>query len=428
MSRRSLELIGIAAVIMGVVLLLKVAPVPVVGQAPTATAQAGAAAKAGPAPKTPWNEPDLQGLWTYDFEVPLQRPSRYANREFFTEEEQAKLDKERAVAIGREADESRRKRGSEQDVGGAYNAAIFTTHKHMGQRTSLIVDPPDGKIPPLTPEAQKRRAAIREFQLALLQATDVCKNNLQGCQGGKYGPPSPRRGETPPFYITVAGAGGPGGGGGAINRSDNPEDRSLGERCMAAVLPDFGGNTGFFLQIVQSPGTVSIFYDTGQGQGWQRIIPVTANPHLPSHVRQWWGNSRGRWEGNTLVVDVTNFSPKTYFQGSYENLHLVERWTRVDANTIEYAVTIEDPTTWAKPWTVKQEYNKQNDQANRIYKEPRCHEGNYGMVALLAGARAEERAFAQGKGPDPATMCTAGCGGFAAGFADTGEESNPLTQ
>jgi hypothetical protein len=197
---------------------------------------------------------------------------------------------------------------------------------------------------------------------------------------------------------------------------------------MAAVLPDFGGNTGFFLQIVQSPGTVSIFYDTGQGQGWQRIIPVTGNPHLPSHVRQWWGNSRGRWEGKTLVVDVTNFSPKTYFQGSYENLHLVERWTRLEGNTIEYAVTIEDGTTWTKPWTVKQEYNKQSDQANRLYKEPRCHEGNYGMVALLAGARAEERAFAQGRGPDPAKVCTAGCGGFALGFADTGEESNPLTR
>jgi hypothetical protein len=197
---------------------------------------------------------------------------------------------------------------------------------------------------------------------------------------------------------------------------------------MAAVLPDFGGNTGFFLQIVQSPGTVSIFYDTGQGQGWQRIIPVNGSPHLPSHVRQWWGDSRGRWEGNTLVVDVTNFSPKTDFQGSHENLHLMERWTRVDANTIEYAVTIEDATTWTRPWTVKQELGKQSDQANRIYKEPRCHEGNYGMAALLVGARAEERAFAEGRGHDPATQCTAGCGGFALGFADTGEESNPLTR
>jgi hypothetical protein len=412
MSRRFAALIGVAVVIVGVIALLKLAP--------------GQASKE--ATITPWGEPDLQGIWTSDGETPLQRPARYANREFFTDDERAELDKLRATAIGREADESRRKRGSEQDVGGAYNAAIFTTHKPMGRRTSLIVDPPDGRMPPLTPEAQKKRAAIHDFQLALVQATDLCKNKLPGCEGGKYGPPSPRRAETPPYYLTVGAAGGLGAGGGVINRADGPEDRGLGERCMAAGLPDFGGNTGFFLQIVQSPASVSMFYDTGQGQGWQRIIPVTSNPHLPKDVRQWWGDSRGRWEGRTLVVDVTNFSPKSYFQGSQENLHLVERWTRLDANTIEYAVTIEDPTTWTRSWTVKQGYNKQSDQANRIYKEPRCHEGNYGLPALLVGARTEERAFAEKRGPDPATQCTAGCGGFALGFADTGEDSNPLAR
>ena len=417
MRTRLVIVIGVAFLIAAVALFVTLGR-------PSATGAANG--QTGPAPETSWGEPDLQGIWSYDFEVPLQRPARFGNREFFTEEEQATLDKERERILNQ--DDRRYERGSEQDVGGAYNAAIFTTHKPTGRRTSLIVDPPDGKIPPLTPEAQKKRAEIREFQLALLQPTDVCKNNLQGCAGGKYGPVSPRRTETPPHYLTVVGAGGPGGGGGVINRSDNPEDRSLGERCMAAVLPDFGGNTGFYLQIIQSPGTVSIFYDTGQGQGWQRVIPVTDNPHLPPNVRQWWGNSRGRWEGKTLVVDVTNFSPKTFFQGSYENLHLVERWTRLDANTIEYAVTIDDPTTWTRPWTVKQEYNRQNDSANRLYKEPRCHEGNYGMAALLVGARAEERAFAQGRGPNPATMCTAGCGGFNAGFGDTGDESNPLTR
>ena len=185
------------------------------------------------------------------------------------------------------------------------SAAPTTRCLHTGQRTSLIVDPPNGRIPPLTPEAQQRRDAIREFQLALLQATDTCKNDLLNCVGGQYGPPSPRRAETPPHYLTSA-----------VNRADGPEDRSLGERCMSASLPDFGGATGFFLQIVQSPGVVSVFYDTGQGQGWQRVIPVTTSPHLPLGVRQWWGDSRGRWEGKTLVVDVTDFSPKTDFQGS----------------------------------------------------------------------------------------------------------------
>jgi hypothetical protein len=414
MTRRSLVSIGVVVVILA---LLALVALPRLRPGGPSTGLA-----------TPWGEPDLQGIWTADGEIPLQRPAKYANREFFTDQERAELDKQRATAIGREAEESRRNRGSEQDVGGAYNAAIFTTHKPMGRRTSLIVDPPDGRLPALTPEAQKRRAAMHDYQVALMQATDVCKNKLPGCEGGTYGPPSPKRAETPPFYVTVAAAGGGGGGGGAINRADNPEDRGLGERCMAAGLPDFGGNTGFFLQIVQSPESVSIFYDTGQGQGWQRVIPVTSNPHLPSHVRQWWGDSRGHWEGQTLVVDVTNFSPKSYFQGAQENLHLVERWTRIDANTIGYEVRIDDPTTWTRAWTVKQEYSKQSDQANRIYKEPRCHEGNYGLPSLLAGAREQERDFAAGKGPDPAKECTAGCGGFALGFADTGEDSNPLAR
>lgn len=410
MRRRLLGVVGVAAVVAAAAMFMK----------PATT---------GPALGTPWGDPDLQGLWTYEEEIPLQRPASFGNREFLTEEEQKAIDKERAEILGRTAEGVRRyERGTEQDVGGAYNAAIFTTHRPVGRRTSLIVDPPDGQIPPFTPEALRKRAELREFQLALLQATDTCRNNLPGCAGGKYGPPSPLRNAVPPHYITVVGAGGPGGGGGAINRSFGPEDRNLGERCMAAVLPDFGGNTGFLLQIVQSPGSVAIFYDTAQGQGWQRVIPVSGNPHVPQQVRQWWGNSRGRWEGDTLVVDVTNFTPKTYFQGSYENLHLTERWRRLDPNTIEYTVTMEDPTVWTRPWTVKQEYRKQSDAENRVYKEPRCHEGNYGMTALLSGSRAEERAFAEKRGPDPATKCTAGCGGFAAGFDDSGEESNPLTR
>jgi hypothetical protein len=166
---------------------------------------------------------------------------------------------------------------------------------------------------------------------------------------------------------------------------------------------------------------VSIFYDTGQGQGWQRVIPITDRPHLRSHVRQWWGDSRGRWDGDTLVVDVTNFTPKTDYQGSRENLHLIERWTRLDANTLEYVATIEDPTTWTKPWTITLEMGRQHEQANRIYYEPRCHEGNAGMVGLLAGARAEEKAFAEGRSPHPATRCRVVCG-----YGLTEEDGDPL--
>ena len=403
MSRRFLEFIGVLAVFMVVTVLLQLAPVLVAGQAQTAPGQA----EATPAAPTAWGEPDLQGIWTSNYDTPLQRPARFADQEFFTDEERAELDRERAAINYRRP---RAPRGTEQDVGGAYDRSTFFTYKHTGRRTSLIVDPPGGRIPPLTPEAQARRDDLREYQLALLQATETCKNNMLQCAGGQYGPPSPRRAERPPHYLTSA-----------VNRADGPEDRSLGERCMSARLPDFGSIAGFFLQIVQSPGTVSIFYDTGQGQGWQRVIPVTERPHLPPHVRQWWGDSRGRWEGETLVVDVTNFSPKTDVQGSRENLHLTERWTRRDAETIEYVVTMEDPTTWTRPWTVALELSRQSNEANRIYKEPRCHEGNYGLPGLLVGGRVQERAFAEGRGPDPATTCTAGCG---SGF--DGENRDPL--
>lgn len=376
---------------------------PVAGQAPPAS---GAA-------RTPWGEPDLQGIYTNAHDTPLQRSARFADKEFFSDEERAQFDRARMNLLAE--DQRPHARGSEQDVGGAYNSTIFLTHKPTGKRTSLIVDPPNGRVPPFTPEAQARRAAMRQYEQALLQATDVCKKQVAGCQGGKHGPPSPRRNEPPPFYPV-----------GSINRADGPEDRGLSERCMSARLPDFSGAAGFVLQIGQSKGVVSIFYDTGQGQGWQRVIPITDRPHLPAHMRFWWGDARGRWEGNTLVVDVTNFSAKTDFQGSRENLHLVERWTRTDAQTIEYEVTVEDLTTWTQPWTIRQELAKQPDAPNRIYKEPRCHEGNHGMPAMLSGARAGERAFAQRRGPDPATSCISGCGGFeVVGIDDVDLEEGP---
>ena len=395
MTRRLVELIGVVAVFMAVIVLLKLAPV--ASQGPTDEPEAM------PATPTAWGEPDLQGLWTTRFDTPLQRPARFAAQEYFTDEERADIDSRRTEILGRDAGPSE---GTPLGRGGAYNRAVFLTHKETGRRTSLIVDPPDGRIPPLTPEAQARRQAFREYQVALLKATDVCKNNLPACAGGEYGSPSPRRSEPPPYYPAISYP-----AGGAFNRADGPEDRGLGERCMAARLPDFGGAAGFVLQIIQSPQSVSLFYDTGQGQAWQRVIPVTDRPHLPPHVRQWWGDSRGRWEGDTLVVDVTNFSKKTDYRGSRENLHLVERWTRLDSETIEYVATMDDPTTWTQPWTVAVELKRQNATQNRIYIEPRCHEGNYGLPAMLAGSRADERAFAEGRGPDPATICTAGCSG-----------------
>ena len=376
MKNRLVGVIGVVAVVIAVAALLKMTKAPV------------GADSSGPGPRTAWGEPDLQGIWTDPYQTPLQRPAKFAGKEVFTDEERADLDRQRAGIPRRDA---RVERGTERDVAGAYNA-VFQSVRPTGKRTSLIVDPPDGRIPALTPEAVKRNQTEREYRLALLQATETCKKKDAACAGGQYGPSSPRRAEMPPFYNT-----------GRTNRNDGPEDRSMSERCMAAILPDFGG----YRRIVQSPGSVSIFYDTGQGQGWQRVIPVTGSPHLPSSVRQRFGDSRGRWEGNTLVVDVTNFSPKFSFQDARENLHFVERWTPLDANTIEYSVTIEDPTAWTRPWTVKQELSRQDEQANRIYYEPRCHEGNFGLPTMLNGARAQERAFARGEGPDPATKDTA---------------------
>ena len=127
---------------------------------------------------------------------------------------------------------------------------------------------------------------------------------------------------------------------------------------------------------------------------------MTDKPHLPARVRQWWGDSRGRWEGDTLVVDVTNFTRKTNFRGSRENLHLVERFRRLDADTLEYKVNIEDPTTWTRPWTVVQELTKQSDKDNMVF-EGGCHEGNYGLLGMLANTRAAEKLFKEGKGPNP---------------------------
>jgi hypothetical protein len=331
----------------------------------------------------------LQGIWTPETDTPLQRPAKFKDQATLTDAERAELDKQRAALLGRD---KRVERGTELDVAGAYGA-VFNTVKHTGPRTSLIVDPPNGRIPPLTPEAQKIAAVDRAFRLAMLQSTETCKNKSVACEGGKYDPtPSTRRAELPARYNTAR-----------MNRHDGPEDGALPDRCLTGGLPEFGtAYGGSFRRIVQTPGGIAMFYDVGQGQGWQRNVVMNGSPHLPPSIRQWFGDSRGHWEGNTLVIDVSNFSPKTDFRGSRENLHLVERWTRKGPTTLEYVVTVEDPTVWTRPWTVKQEFTKQSEQENKIYYEPRCVEGNYALPSLMLSARMADRAFAQGKGPDPA--------------------------
>src|SRR2546430_3140257 len=171
-----------------------------------------------PSLKTPWGQPDLQGIWTDESDTPLQRSPKFANQETFTEAQRAELDRERSALMRRD---KRVERGTELDVAGAYNA-VFTSQKRTGARTSLIIDPPNGRIPLMTPEAQKLAAADRDYRLALLQSTDTCKNKSVACAGGKYDPtPSQRRSEPPPRYNTVR-----------INRHDGPEGRALPDRCL----------------------------------------------------------------------------------------------------------------------------------------------------------------------------------------------------
>ena len=402
MSIRPIWLFGLtAAAIAAVAALLTLTPAGVAGRGAAAEGREAS----GETPRTSWGDPDLQGIWTVEYDTPLQRPASFADREFFTDDDRAKLDKERGSLMSRD---QRVERGTELDVAGAYNS-VFLSFKRTGRRTSLIVDPPDGRLPPLTAEAQKIVAEDRAFRLALLRSTETCRSKSVACAGGTYDPrPSPRLTELPPRYNT-----------GRMNRHDGPEDGSLGDRCMSGGLPDFGtAYGGSFRRIVQTPGGITIFYDTGQGQGFQRNIVMNGSPHLPSQIRQWWGDSRGRWEGDTLVVDVTNFSPKSDFMGSRENRHLIERWRRTDEKTLEYTVTVEDPSWWTKPWTATEEFTRQNERENRIYYEPRCYEGNYAFPSLMRAARLDEAAFAQGRGPHPATKDT------ATDFV--GVEDNPL--
>ena len=374
MTRRRLESVGVAMVLATVIVLLRLTPV--AGQAPSTTA---------------WGHPNLEGIWLDVYSTPLQRAPELGDREFATAEERAAQDQSRMGA----GNQSRGPAGTPQDVSGAYNA-VYTSVKPAGPRTSLVVDPPNGRIPALTAEAKRNEEVQLEWRQMLMRNTPTCQQGARGCQGGEYGPPSPRRFDVAPFYNTQR-----------MNRHDGPEDQSLGDRCMLGRTPDFNG----FRRIVPGEDAIAMGYDTGQGQGFQRIINLSGN-HPPRQVRLRYGDSRGQWEGDTLVIETTNFSPKFPFRGASANRTLVERYTRVDAETLEYEVTIEDPTVWVAPWTVRQTLKRQSGQENRIYYEPRCFDGNYGLSAMFIGARMKEQAFAEGKGPDPFSLdATTGGGG-----------------
>jgi hypothetical protein len=226
------------------------------------------------------------------------------------------------------------------------------------RRTSLIVDPPDGRIPRLTAP----RAAA----------------------GGEDG--SRRRASyllDPDEASLIARTGG----------FDGPEDRR-NDRCLGVTVPFVAGTSGSFRRLVQAPGAVSLFYEDGHRGGTYRTVHLDGRPHLPPSVRQWAGHSVGRWEGETLVVDTTNFSDQTNFNGSREKLHLIERYTRTGPDLLMYRVTIDDPSAFASQWTIELPLTRIDDKANSIY-EAACHEGNHAMVGILAGARALEKEQAE---------------------------------
>jgi hypothetical protein len=389
MKRRMLALLGALTMLVGMVI---VTSPPVAAQ--RFGPEAPFAKDTNVALKTPWGTPDLQGIWGFPFNAPLQRLKKYAGRERLTPEEVKALNDRRRPSIDRDFRPTPGK-ATEADVAGAYNA-IWGPGQPSSDRTSLIVDPPDGRLPPTTPEFRKAGAAKRAHVLGTMQATDQCKNKEDfkkkfgrtSCEGGTYDANAPKRSDPSPDY-NLAG----------MNRADGPEDNPMNVRCLGNQLPAITA----MQRIVQSPDAVAIFYDIGQGQGFSRVIPISNAPHLAKGVPQRYGDARGRWEGDTLVVDVTNFSMKTNFQGSRQNLHLIERFTRTGPNTLDYKSTIDDPTVWTKPWTVLIDMRRMQEKPNQIYQQT-CHEGNYGQVGMLAGARAAEQAFAEGRGPNPASI------------------------
>ncbi len=292
-------------------------------------------AKSWTPPKTPDGQPDLQGIWTTATLTPLERPAELAGKEFFTEKEAAEYEK-RLLDQG---NRDRRPGSASADVAGAYNEFWFERGSKVveSRRTSLVVDPPDGKIPALTPEAQKRQAARAEYR--------------------------------------------------RLHPADGPEDLSLNNRCIlwpTAGPPMLPGAYNNNYQIVQSPGYVVIFVEMIHDA---RIIPLDGRPHVPQNVRLLMGDSRGHWEGNTLVVETTNFTDKTAFRGSGRNFHLIERFTRTSPDTIVYEFTANDESSFTRPWTAQIPMKKTPDP---IF-EYACHEGNYGMEGILRGARAEEK-------------------------------------
>jgi hypothetical protein len=295
------------------------------------------AAKASTVPRAADGHPDLQGVWNFSSLTPLERPAEFAGKPTMSLAEAAQFEKN--VTDRNNAD--RRDGGANADLARAYNDGWYDRGTHVAivngvARTSLIVDPPEGRIPALTADAQ-RRAAERAQQ---------------------------RR----------------------DHASDGPEDRSLAERCLGfnAGPPMLPGPYNNYMQLFQFKDHVIIFNEMIHDA---RVVPLDGRPHLPQSVRRYLGDSVGRWEGNTLVGDTTNFTDKTNFRGASDRMHLIEKFSRPDADTLLYEFTVDDPTSFTKSWSGALPMKRTDEQ---LY-EYACHEGNEAMVGILGGARYEDK-------------------------------------
>ena len=302
-------------------------------------------------PRTAAGHPDLQGIWTNNRATPMERPEQYGDKARLTDEELAELTK--TIQEFRDAEQAGDLLGDRliqqalgnaefQDfdvVTGNYNA-FWLVERTLDNRTSLIIDPPTGRRPPQT-EAAQARARER-------------------------------------------------GGSRRAGSSDGPEDRNLGDRCLHWAVPNMGSGYNSYSQILQTPDRVSILQEMGHHV---RTIPLDGRPYVDDKIPQWAGNSQGRWEGDTLVVETQNYDPRSRYSGASENLVLVERFDRIAPNVLRHQITLNDPDTWTQPWTVELLLEKTQDP---IF-EYACHEGNYAMPGILAGARAEERVAAESR-------------------------------
>jgi hypothetical protein len=299
------------------------------------------AADARSVPRAPDGRPDLDGVWNFATLTPLQRPEDLSDKPFLTDADVAKIETQAAVRQREEGGPAPLPRGS---VGG-YNRFWYEPGNSVvaDRRTSLIVDPPDGRIPPLTEEGKRRADAHRQ----------LLRNSATG-----------------------------------------PEDRDASERCILGYNVGPPMVPGGYNQNVQLIRTRDHFVIHNEMVHNARVVPLDGRRHLPAHLRPWSGDSRGRWEGDTLVVETANFTEKVWNQfnqwnmSSDETMRVVERFTRVDADTLRYEFTVEDPTIWTRPWTAVVPMSKTQDQ---MY-EYACHEANYGMFGILKGARLEEQA------------------------------------